>query len=53
MSREVRVKSQAIQHMAYFLIEINADSSQSICLLVPLLALLAYPDEEYPDYDAD
>ena len=27
MSREVRVKNQAIQHMEYFLIQLNADYS--------------------------
>ena len=25
----------------------------SLCLLIPMLALLAYPDADYPDADPD
>ena len=45
-----------VQHKAYFLIQLNADSLYpyaSLCLLIPILAFLAYPDADYPDADPD
>ena len=42
-----------IQHKAYFLIQLNAKFPLSLCLLIPLLALLAYSDADYPDANPD
>ena len=42
-----------VQHKAYFLIQLNADFPLSLCLLIPMLALFAYPDADYPDADPD
>ena len=40
-----------IQHKAYFLIQLNADSLYHFFLLIPMHALLAYPNADYPDAD--
>ena len=42
-----------LQHKAYFLIQLNAYSLYPFALLIPMLALLAYPDADYPDADPD
>ena len=43
-----------VQQKAFFLIQLNADSLYPlICLLILMLALLAYPDAENPAADPD
>ena len=43
-----------VQQKAFFLIQLHADSLYPlICLLILMLALLAYPDADYPDADPD
>ena len=43
--------SRGEQHKAKCLIQLNNDSLYPFCLLIPMLALLAYPDADYPDAD--